>query len=152
VDNQQKPKKSPLGPLERFRNLCDALSEDILREPGPWGRADEALAFKMELAHLARPEETPDVHIARLRRELQQLGRHHIQKVNFEQAARDHTQEVLQYLRKIQEVQKAAGLPVTHPMSEWRRNSKKRQALSGERVASEDQKKLTKQQKKNPRS
>jgi hypothetical protein len=151
VNKQQKP---PLTSIERFRNLTDALAEDVLLDPGSSGRADEALAFKMELAHLARPGETPEEHIARLRRELQKVRRAPIRKVNREHAERDHTQEVAQYLRKIREVQSAAGLPVTGGLTELRRSRRRKSLLPSEphEAVTEQREETRKRQKKNPPS
>jgi hypothetical protein len=158
MDKQHKPKHPPLSDLERWRNLCDAMSEDLLLDPpSAFGRSGDAFSLQMELAHLARPGETPEQQIARLRLELERLLRRPMKKVNFKQAARDRKEEVLQRKKKIRELQKAAGLAIPDPEMELRRAAikerraaKKRDTPSGQQVPAEHRKKQRNIEKKKP--
>jgi hypothetical protein len=113
MSNHQEPPKSPLSALDHWRNICDALiTEGLLDDDFPENFPEkllketpaslaEAVSIKLELAHLARPDESPEEHISRLERELEKLSAWK----NFE--------EINCYQEKIREMRKAAHRPPT---------------------------------------
>ena len=91
------------------------MSEDLLRDPpGSFGLPGEAISIKLEFAHLARPGESPEQHVGRLRKELARLRAVRPSKLMFRTSTLQFqkTERIQEYLQKIREVEEAAGLPV----------------------------------------
>lgn len=109
MSNHQQPPKPPLSALDQWWNICDALSEALADDFSPLDdeltgtspSLAQAISTKMELAHLARPNESPEEHIARLEQELAKF------------TLAEHAVEIEIYPEKIRQLRKAAGLPST---------------------------------------
>jgi antitoxin component of RelBE/YafQ-DinJ toxin-antitoxin module len=143
VDNQQKPDKSSLSDLERWRNLCDAMSEDALREQqssAPRVKVKHPAGIKpplsrtahirIQLARLARDGQLPADRTAQIRAEQYQLEQAYEQKRKNPAGGMTDRKAVEEYRRFVASLneseKKEETTPAAEPASPPKKKSKPR--------------------------
>jgi len=114
------------APLQRWKNITDALAEDIARDYEPPDISDdEVTRMRVRLDNLAKAAlsdysgplpETPQEKIAKLRDELRGLAREGVRRLNDAKL-----QKATECVSRIWEIERTEGLPWSHPEMEIRK-------------------------------
>ena len=148
MSNPFDSEKPLLSPSERWRNVCEAMAETLAEDQNALRGNDDstddildAVSLKMDLMHLARPDESPEEHIHRLSEEVALLvtedGYHrdsdesvveYVSRVLQSKAFLKSRKHILVYLQKIRELEKAVG-----PSSSLKRGTPTQEPLKNQK-------------------